>query len=102
MRIAGFVLAFLALFPLVADGAEASKSFNGRVIYFDNATLEVKKGPKEMRFTINESTRVVSNKTDRTVGDLDLCQQVTVKYAGGKKGRVALEVDILRESDCRP
>ncbi|HOW82772.1 MAG TPA: hypothetical protein PK573_09440 [Spirochaetota bacterium] len=102
MRIAGFVLALLAFIPLVSDGAEASKSFSGRVIYCDNAALEVKKGPKEMLFVINESTRVVSNKTDRTASDLDLCQQVTVKYAGGKKGRVALEVDILRESDCRP
>ena len=95
-------VALVMTLSLLAGTALNAAEFKGRVIYVGDNVLEVKKKSREMTFRLNDETVIIRDGVRSVPEDLALCQTVRIVYKGKGKARIALKVEILKESDCLP
>jgi hypothetical protein len=96
-----FVSGFIYLFA--ADAGQERK-FSGRVIYVDNDIFTVKFNSVEYEFSKDPGFKAVwvnsEKNTSAASEKIEICQYVNVSYRVDTGKRIALSVEILKESDC--
>ncbi len=94
------ILLTLLLLTGYSAAAPGEQSFTGRIILVDGNRVEIKRGRKEITFTMTEKTRVLKNSAETGRQSLALCQKATARYTVQGKNFLLESISIVRESDC--
>ncbi len=100
MKLKTVLLTFFLLTGYIGFGA-GMETFTGRIILIDGDTVEIKKGKREIEFTVTDKTRVVKNGAEPGIGSLEICQHVTARYTVQGKNVFLESITIIKESDCQ-
>lgn len=99
--IRAFILFLIFTLPVSAsDKASAKLTETGRVIYYSDEIIEVKKGNIEHEFYFNTASSMSKAGKDVTIDEIELCQVVKITYLKVNGKMVIQKLEIIKESDC--
>jgi len=77
-----------------------TSTFKGLVINTSDASIEIKKGPREITVYWTDQSKVIKNGKEADRNSITVCQKVKATYTVKDSRRELVTLEILAESYC--